>query len=114
MGTQIIPINADPNQTAQFTAFIDGHNKSFKIRLRFNERAGYWAMTIVDPATDTVILDSVPLVPDVAPDPNTLSQFAYLGVGSVALVNVSGTPDDPNETNLGKDYVLVWGDTPSA
>jgi hypothetical protein len=107
-----VPLTSDPNQTFELPLNIDGTRKSFFVNLRFNEAAQYWVMTIRD-LTGKVVLDSVPLVTGNAPAGNLLRQFGYLLLGSAYILNASGTtsPDYPNSSDLGTDYVLLWDNT---
>ena len=61
-----------------------------------------------------LINDSVPLLPGIKPDPNILSQLAYLAIGSCYVINASNTAEEyPTQDNLGNDFIVVWGDTPN-
>lgn len=105
---QIIPLDSAPNQTFQITLTVDGENITLGFKLSFNEVAGYWIMTILNPDTDDIILDSIPLLPSL----NILAQYSYLRIGSAVLVNVSKMQAEyPTGNNLGTDFILVWGDT---
>lgn len=112
---QQIPISSLQNQSFQTTVVVNGNNVTLGIVLRFNEVAGYWVMTISNPTTNTVILDSIPLFADIYPAGNLLGQYEYLEIGEWYLVNVSGTTIDiPNSSNLGTDYLLLVGDNVTA
>jgi hypothetical protein len=114
MNYQQLPVTSDPNQTFQSTLSIDGQNRTLAFSISFNEQAGYWVMTVTDPVTGNALLDSVPLLPDIQPDPNILSQQAYLAIGSCYVINASNTADEyPTEDNLGSDFIVVWGNTPN-
>ena len=68
--------------------------------------AGYWVLTIIDPATGEIKIDSIPLLPGY----NILSQQSYMKIGSAYLVNASNAEAEyPTDSNLGTDFVLVWG-----
>jgi hypothetical protein len=112
MSQQIIPLTNAPNQSLTVTLNVDGANLTFNLTFGYNEVAGYWVMGIAD-STGNVILAGVPLVSGDPPAANLLGQYAYLRIGSVYLLNVSGVPGDwPDDTNLGTDWVLAWADTP--
>jgi len=113
MSIQILPITNDPNQNFQSQLSVDDKNLLLEFDLRYNEIAGYWVITITDPATGTVLLDSTPLLVGIDENSNILSQLAYLNIGSFYLLNMSGTALDVTADNLGVDYQIVWGDTPS-
>jgi hypothetical protein len=119
MNLQTIPITSDPDQIFQVTLAVNGGSLTLELEIKFNSIAGYWVMTITDPDTDTVLLDSIPLntsitiADGVNTAMNLLGQYAYMNLGSVYLVNVSGIDMDyPDNTNLGKDFELIWTDNP--
>jgi hypothetical protein len=108
MNYQVIPLTSDPVQSLQTTVSVDGENITLQLDVNFNDSVGYWIMKITDPTTNTVLLDSIPLVLC----GNILGQYAYLGIGSAYLVNVSNTSTDyPTIDNLSTDFQLVWGDS---
>jgi hypothetical protein len=110
---QTIPLDNLHNQTFQTTIAIDGANRTFEFFIRWNELAGYWTMRITDPATDTILLDSIPLVTGQSPAHNLLGQYAYMKIGSAYLINTGANPlEDPTEDDIGINFTLVWGDTP--
>lgn len=68
-------------------------------------------MSITDSA-GSLLLDVVPLVTGDYPAANLLKQYSYLNIGSAYIVPASNNLiDNPDFTNLGTDYVLVWNDT---
>lgn len=111
---QLVPIGNSPNQTLSTSLNIDGVVSNYQMTLRYNEVAGYWVMTVQD-AAGNLILDSIPLITGNAPAGNILGQFAYLGIGSAYILNAGGVPlpDYPNNIDLGSDFFLIWGDTPT-
>ena len=109
---QIIPLTSTPNQTVNVTVSVNGQNSPLQIGLRFNEYAGYWVMSITNRNTQTMLIDSLPLISGDYPAGNLLGQYDYLGIGSAAIINAGNAPMDyPDSTNLGTDFLLVWGDT---
>ena len=90
---------------------VDGKTLDVQLIISWNQIAGYWVMRIIDPATATVLLDSIPLLCADPPTSNLLGQYAYLGLGSAYIFNVGGAGDSPDDTNLGTDYQLLWGDS---
>jgi Domain of unknown function (DUF6983) len=92
---------------------IDGTAKTFSVRLRYNEIAKYYVLTLMD-AQKNLLLDSIPFITGNVPAGNLLRQFAYLALGSAFILNASGvpSPDFPDNTDLGTDFVLLWDDTP--
>lgn len=82
-----------------------------ELRLIYNWVAEYWVMTITDSATNTVLLDSLPLITGEYPAADLLSQYEYLGLGSVIVVKSSASQlDFPDDTTLGDIFVLIWSD----
>lgn len=107
----IIPLTTLPDQTFTITLPINNKNVELSFRIRYNTEAGYWTMGIIDTATSTQIIDSVPLLMGQYPAANMISQLEYLGIGGMAIVP-NGTPktDSPDDTNLGSDFLLIVGD----
>ena len=91
---------------------MDGTNSTYSLELNYNTLAEHWTLTISDINTGDVILSRLPLYFGVYPSANILHQFAYLRIGSMYLVNAAGsTADQPTDTTLGSDFVLIWSDT---
>lgn len=109
----IIPLTTDPNQTFQSTIPIDGDNRTLSFGLRYNAVAGYWTLSITDPYTRKMLIDSLPILIGEFPAANILEQYSYLGIGSATIVKVGPVPENvnPDDKTLGTNYVLVWGDT---
>ena len=112
---QLVPLSPVPNQTFLVPLTIDGKGIDQYVKLIYNEVAEYWVMTLFD-SQGNIVLDSIPLITGDSPAGNILSQFAYLGLGSVYILNASAVaaPEFPNDKDLGTDFVMVWGDTPAA
>lgn len=111
MANQIIPLGTAAAQSLQVALSVDGRPITLRLTIRFNEMAGYWVMTIAN-STGVVLLDSIPLVTGSYPAANLLQQYGYLGIGSAYVINASGVAQDyPDGTNLGSDFLLLWGDT---
>ncbi len=108
-----IPLTSDPNQSLRVTIPVDGENLTLRLSLSYNDNAGYWTMSITDDLTDKVLVSSVPLYSGKYPAANLLGQYSYLRIGSawVVKVNQDVKSDYPDDTNLGTDFLLVWGDT---
>lgn len=109
----VIPLTTAPNQKFQCTIPIDGENRRLHFELRYNSVAGYWCMTIHDPELRETLVDSLPILVGEFPAANLLEQYSYLKLGSATIVKV-GTVDEhanPDDTTLGTNYALVWGDT---
>jgi len=112
MSQQLLPLNNAPNQTFVATLQVDGSPLILQLTLRYNDVAKYWATTISDQNGD-LLLDSIPLITGDNPACNLLRQFDYLEIGSLFILNTTGSvsPDYPDNTNLGVGFVAVWGDT---
>src|ERR1700724_422561 len=99
--SQIIPLTTQPDQSLTVTGTIDGSPLTLSFRVLFSEMAGYWVLTIND-TSGNLILDSLPMITGLYPAANILGQFAYLAIGSLFVINVSGAVMDyPDDTNLG-------------
>lgn len=114
MSDQLIPLDNSPNQIFQVPLNIDGLVRTVIVNLRYNEIAKYWVATIQD-NNGALILDSIPLLTGDFPAANILGQFAYLGIGSIYVLNPSSIiePDSPDNTDLGTDFQFAWSDTPA-
>lgn len=69
-------------------------------------------MSVTDSITDKSLITGLPLIDSMYPSSNLLKQYTHLNIGSAYLIKIN--PDNmdykPNENNLGKDFILVWGD----
>jgi len=106
-----IQLSSLPNQTFQSTISVDGNNITLQFFVRYNSIAGYWTMRITDPLTNTILIDSLPLVTGDGLAQNLLAQYSYLKIGSAYLINIDNVDPDPTSENLGVNFVLLWGDT---
>jgi len=112
MSFKIIPLTSDPYQSFITTIPVDGKNLKLKLGISYNSSAEYWTMSITDPVTGKLILDGIPLLTGGYPAADLLGQFGYLGLGRATIVNVgNSTMDSPDDTNLGTDFLLAWGDS---
>lgn len=109
----IIPLSTAPNQTFNCTVPIDGKNRPLSFKLRYNNIAKYWNLTVIDARTKATLIDALPIMVGEYPAANLLEQYDYLNLGSAVVVK-EGDLDraaNPDDTNLGSEYYLVWGDT---
>lgn len=107
-----IPVTTDPDQTMSVTIPIDGENVNLDLRFRYNSEHGFWWMTITDPNTDQVLLDSLPIFTGDYPSADLLQQHKYLNLGSIVVVPTGkANTQEPSDENLGIDFLLLWGDT---
>lgn len=105
-----IPLTIDPNQNFNVTIPVDGRNLKLNLNIRYNTQGNYWWMTINQ--NGATLLDGIPLVVSDYPAADILEQYRYLGLGSAFVLNISQVQgDNPDNTNLGVDYLLIWGDT---
>jgi hypothetical protein len=108
---QIVPVDSSPNQSLQVTLNVNGDNKVVDLRLWYNEVAAYWVLTIIEPVTGNILIDSIPLMSGDYPMGNILASYSYMNLGSLYVVNFAKVPTDrPDHTNLGTDFLLIWGD----
>jgi hypothetical protein len=115
MAEYVIPLTAAPNQYFDCTIPVNGQNRSLRFNVRYNDIGKYWWLEIRDPQTNEFIADNIVLVPGESPAADLLEQLQYLGLGSAAIIDISGGKSDrPDDTNLGVDFVLVWGDSVGA
>lgn len=113
MANQIVPLTSMPNQSLSVQLTVDGLPLTLNLTLNYSYMSGHWAMTVYS-AQGALLLDSVPMLTGVYPAANMLAQHAYLAIGSAYLLNVgSSDADYPGANDLGSDFLLVWGDTPS-
>jgi len=113
MAQQILPLDSSPNQSLACVLNVDGKPLPLGFTFRYNEIADYWIMAIFS-RTGVLLINSLPLVTGNDPACNILGKFAYLGIGSAFVINVSGTlaRNYPGASDLGSDFILIWGDTP--
>lgn len=114
MAQQTLPLTNSPNQSFTSTLQVDGSPLTLAFDFTYNEIALYWTMAVSD-QSGVLLVEDIPLVTGNDPACNILKQFAYLKIGSAYVINSSGvtSPDYPNNLNLGTDFILVWGDTPT-
>jgi len=103
---QEIPLDSTPGQSFTITLSVDNKNVSYGFFLRWNDIAKYWTMDILVEGVQK--LTGIPLLVN----QNLLGQYQYLQIGSAYLIRVSDNQNEqPDDTNLGTDFILVWGDT---
>lgn len=108
---QVIPLTTQPNQSFQVSLTVNGATLRLTLTIRYNEMANYWVMTVAD-SNGVTLIDNVPLITGSWPAANILDAYQYMQIGSAYVINVSNSDinDYPNATDLGIDFVLVWGD----
>jgi hypothetical protein len=113
IGLQEIPLDNTPNHTFDIMLDVDGETRGFRFTMRYNTIAEYWVMTVIDPVANVFLLDSIPLLTGDFPAGNLLRQHGHLEIGCATVVK-SGSPkltDYPDDTTLGTDFILLWGNT---
>jgi len=106
MSLQQIPLDNSPNQSFTITVTVDNENITLNNRLCYNSQCSRWMMSVAQKGA--TLLGSIPLVTG----PNLLAAHSYLGIGSAYVVNVgASTLDSPDDTTLGTDFILLWGNT---
>jgi len=110
---QIIGLDSSPNQKFQCVLSIDGVNRTFQFNITWNEVAEYWTMKVTDAETDELLLDSIPLLTGDSPAYNMLEPYIYMNIGAAYLANVGNVSANPSSTDLGVNFLLIWGNTPS-
>ena len=103
------------NQILKVVVPVDGKNLALNIRLRWNEKANRWLMSVLDDHGNALV-HNIPLISAVSyPSANLLRQVGYKHIGSAAIWKLVENPssDNPVVDNLGvdKEFALVWGDT---
>ena len=109
----VIPLTTAPNQTYNCTIPIDGKNRPLSFQLRYNDIAKYWNLTVIDALSKATLIDALPVMVGEYPAANLLEQFGYMNLGSAVVVKEGDLQEaeNPDDTNLGTEYYLVWGDT---
>lgn len=109
----VVPLTNSPNQTFSIVLPVDGENRSFKFELWYNEIAEYWLISATDTKTNTKLFDNLPLLTSYGEYFNILNQLSYKKIGTAGVLPQIGEfqKSMPDDTNLGKEYVLIWGDT---
>lgn len=90
---------------------MDGDPLILNLTIAYNEMAQYWVMSIDDEDGNS-LLSNIPLLTGFFPAANILGQYVYLQIGSAYVLDMSNSVpiDYPNASDLGSDFVLLWGD----
>lgn len=107
---KIIPLTTSPNQSMTITIPINNKNVTLSLGIRYNIMGNYWYLSVKNTA-GTILIDSLPIVSGEYPAANILEQYEYLNIGKAYVLNISNIKimDSPDDTNLGTDFILVWG-----
>ena len=106
-----IPLINAPNQTFNCKIPVDGRNVHLKFNISYNEVGGFWNMTLIDAATDKVLIANLPLLSTKGSSANILQFYSHLGIGSAYVVKLTNDAEPLSADNLGTDYCLLWGDS---
>lgn len=108
---QVIPLTTAPHQSFQVSLAINNLLFRLNLTIDYNEMANYWILGVTD-NNGNILLQNVPLITGSWPAANILEQYQYLNIGSAYVINVSNSTinDYPNATDLGTDFILIWGD----
>ena len=104
-----IPINNAPNAKYSFRISLHGNteNRDLCIKLRYLDIYDVWMMDVYDDATKEILIRDIPMVPGT----DLLGQYSHLNIGSAYILNVKNSDlMQPDNSSLGVDFVLVWGD----
>jgi len=108
---KVIPLTSEPNQSLTVTIPIGSQNITLNLKISYNSAAGYWVMTVKD-KSNNILVDGIPLLCGQYPAGDLLEQYQYLNIGSAFILNLGNSYlDSPDDTTLGTDFVLVWGDS---
>jgi Domain of unknown function (DUF6983) len=110
--SQLVALTNNPNQSIVLELTVDGKPLSMYATIYYNEMAGYWLLDLFTTPGVPLLL-STPLITGVWPAANMLGQYAYLSIGGLYILNVTGAQDDyPDDTELGTQFAVYWTDTP--
>lgn len=110
MAFQVVPLTTAPNQRFRITLSVDGGQVTLQLGFYYSAMCGFWIMNIAD-QNGNPLVSSIPLITGSFPGGNLLRAQGYLAIGSAYIINQSGLTDYPDDTNLGSDFILLWGDT---
>lgn len=107
-----IPLDNTPDQEFNVTVDVGDKNVSLLLHLRYNTVGAFWNMDVADGNTGTVLISRVPMLPGNGEAFNMLRQFSHLAIGTAMIMPMADkvSSDNPDITNLGTDFVLLWGD----
>ena len=112
MGWNIVPLDTYPDKTIHVTVPAQNDsNAQLILHLRYNTEGEFWRMDISD-SQGNELVTGVPLLTGEYPAANILKQFDYLGIGSAVILKMTEAADAdiPGLSDLGTDFVLIWGD----
>lgn len=106
-----IPLDPTPDQEFRVTVTVGDENKPLVIRLRYNTEGKFWRMDVSDGNTLEMLISGIPLVTGEYPAADLLRQFQHFGLGTAVILPMTERTlsDRPGFSDLGTDFVLVWG-----
>lgn len=106
-----IPLDSTPDQEFSINIDVDGESIPLILRLRYNTEGNFWHVDISDGKTGQMLVASAPLVTGRRTAVNLMRQFGYLGIGNAITLKVTDGADGdiPGTSNLGTDFLLLWG-----
>ena len=109
----IVPIDNTPNHSFTCLIPVDNANRTFYLKLMYNNVADYWEMDVGDADTGESLICGMPLLSGEYPAANLLEPWTALSIGSAVIVPIgtATSSSNPNLESLGASYALVWSDT---
>lgn len=107
-----IELTNSPNQTFQSIIPVNGGNIDFTFYLSYNDQAGYWSLTLTNTLTQELYFSNLPLLSSFSEYTNMIFQLDYKMIGSIYIAYIQNIQNAsmPDDKNIGKDYIMVWGD----
>lgn len=113
MVLSVLPVVSEPNQTFECTLPVDEKNRKFRFFFQWNPIGEYWQFNLYDLNNNgNQVLNNQVVYCINYPYNNIIKKFLYKEIGSLYVVSTGTNKDRPNFTNLGTDFILIWGDTP--
>ena len=112
----ILPTTEAPRHVFLLDAAPDGIALQARIEIRYLPAPDQWVISIWDHATDTQLINQIPLICSYGQINDLLEPFRYLregrGLGSLFVLKNTDEPatPDPAEHNL-FEFMVLWGDT---
>lgn len=106
-----IPLDTYPDQEFSITVEVNDMNIPLIMRLRYNTEGDFWHMDVSDGVTGEMLISNIPLVTGEYPAADILRQFEHIGIGQAVVLAVTDNTagEIPGLSDLGTDFVLLWG-----
>lgn len=106
-----IPLTTAPNQTFTCNIPINNENIRFRFFLSYNEQAQYWLMTLTRVSDNKELLTNIPLIVSKSRFMDLFCQLDYMKIGFCIISPVDEDQKSmPDDTDLGTNYLMIWGD----